>query len=447
MGAPMPDMAPVENASAEALLSSLKTIEPGERRKHASVFNYWQSIRANRQFPPIRDLDPLEISDAGPWSVLLEMIGGGEDAVIRHFGQEIRRGIDVEKIGDAPNPSLLTCIHAKLPIVAACREAFAFEDAYDAGEGKRRCWVTLLPFSANGTWIDFVYGYVSLERVETVVEEEVPEPVEGEPEAAEVLEEPEVAEVVDEPVEVEPEVAEAVEQPIEDALEPFKVPLAPLDELEEEPLPVEEALEDPVEEQPEPEIELTEEYVAEPEAEDSSEPKASFTNKVKESLASVGFYGKVVQAGPELPAESFVEEAAPVEVSAPEPRHEVEGSMQSKLTNVRALAEEAHQAQVRSNLALYEGLSAAYDFALDAEGAPEDYLKLVEAQGLKIQLRSPMKPVVRLAFEGMCDDPTIAKLEAVLAWALKQDLPRGALRERIEEAGGLGPILRGEAAA
>ena len=120
--------------------------------------------------------------------------------------------------------------------------------------------------------------------------------------------------------------------------------------------------------------------------------------------------------------------------------------MQSKLADVRALAEEAHQAQVRSNLALYEGLSAAYDFALDAENEPDDYLKLVEAQGLKIQLRSPMKPVVRLAFEGMCDDPTIAKLEAVLAWALKQDLPRGSLRERIEAEGGLAPILRGEAA-
>jgi hypothetical protein len=46
----------------------------------------------------------------------------------------------------------------------------------------------------------------------------------------------------------------------------------------------------------------------------------------------------------------------------------------------------------------------------------------------------------------MCDDPTIAKLEAVLAWALKQDLPRGSLRDRIEAEGGLAPILRGEAA-
>ena len=101
-------------------------------------------------------------------------------------------------------------------------------------------------------------------------------------------------------------------------------------------------------------------------------------------------------------------------------------------------------AKLKANAALYEGLGAAYDFALDAELSPEEYLKLVEAQGLKIQLRSPMRPVVKLAFDGMCDDLTIAQLEAVLAWAIEQDLPRGSLAERIEEAGGIGPILGGQ---
>jgi hypothetical protein len=55
-----------------------------------------------------------------------------------------------------------------------------------------------------------------------------------------------------------------------------------------------------------------------------------------------------------------------------------------------------------------------------------------------------MKPVVKLAFEGMCDDATIKQLEAVLAWAFDQELPRGTLAERIEEAGGVGYILNGE---
>ena len=162
MGAPIPEMNPVEDASAEALLSSLKTIAATERRKHASVFNYWLSIRRDRQFPPIRDLDPLEISDAGPFSVLLEMIGA-EDADIRHVGQAIKFGVEAEKVSEAPAPSLLACIATRIAIVAACKEAFAFEDEFETADGKVRCWVTLLPFSANGTFIDYVYGFVSLD--------------------------------------------------------------------------------------------------------------------------------------------------------------------------------------------------------------------------------------------------------------------------------------------
>ncbi len=115
--------------------------------------------------------------------------------------------------------------------------------------------------------------------------------------------------------------------------------------------------------------------------------------------------------------------------------------MQTKLAEVRSKADEARAAKLRANAALYEGLSAAYDFALDAENSPEEYLRMVEAQGLKIQLRAPMAPVAKLAFDGVCDAATIRQFEAVLAWALKVELPRGALLERIEQAGGIPELL------
>ena len=54
------------------------------------------------------------------------------------------------------------------------------------------------------------------------------------------------------------------------------------------------------------------------------------------------------------------------------------------------------------------------------------------------------KPVVKLAFAGMCDDATIKQLEAVLAWAFDQELPRGALAQEIESAGGIAGVLNGE---
>jgi hypothetical protein len=456
MGAPAPEMNPIEDASAEALLGSLRTIAAAERRKHASVFNYWLSIRRDRQFPPIRDLDPLEISDAGPFSVLLEMIGGGEDAEIRHLGQALKNGTDVDKVGEAPNPSLLSCIASRLPVVAACREAFAFEDSFETADGKTRCWVTLLPFSATGTWIDYVYGFVSLDPAPGVVEDAL-----------------EAAEATPEPVVEVTEPAEDVAEPVQCAPEPFEEISEP---VEIEAQAVEPATATPIE----------------------SAGKAGFSRKFFESLANVGgFYGRPaeveldmdtvafesgdtaepeVEAAPVKAAEANEPEVGPDELDEPEveaaeldePEVEVapaeaaetrepeepqqiistsEGTLQSKLTEVRAKADEARQAKLRANVALYEGLSAAYDFALDAEDSPEEYLRLVEAQGLKIQLRSPMKPVVKLAFDGMCDDATVQQLEAILAWAFDEELPRGSLAERIEAAGGIGPILTGQARA
>jgi hypothetical protein len=47
----------------------------------------------------------------------------------------------------------------------------------------------------------------------------------------------------------------------------------------------------------------------------------------------------------------------------------------------------------------------------------------------------------------MCDDGTIKQLEAVLAWAFEEELPRGTLADRIEAAGGIAQVLNGQAKA
>lgn len=461
MGVPVPemnaDMAAADEASAEAFVSALRTISAPERRKHASVYNYWLAIRRDRDLPPIHDLDPLEISDAGPFSLLLEMIGGGEDAEIRHLGQAIAGGIKAEKVSDAPNPSLLSCVAKRLPVVAACRDAFAFEEEFETADGKAHCWVTLLPFSATGTWIDFVYGFVSLGGAAASAAAE-----------AESAAEPEAPE---EPAEL------VLEKPVESIAEPAEA-TEPQD----------------IEPQPEPAQQVTEAAAVEDalaEETGKASGKAGFSSKFFETLANVGgFYGKPVEveldldtaaleswepeeeaavraepresAAEEAPAEAEPEELVLEQTDEPAPAEpepaakpatsnqanaKVEGTLQSKLTEVRAKADEARQAKLRANMALYEGLSAAYDFALDAEDTPDEYLSLVQAEGLKVQLRSPMKPVAKLAFDGMCDDATIKQLEAILAWAFEEELPRGTLAERIEAAGGIGPILSGHAKA
>jgi hypothetical protein len=404
MGAPVKSIEAGEQAvAAEALFSAFKTIGNQERSRHSAVYDYWLGIRGDREFPSIRDLDPLQISDAGPCSVLLELIGGGEDAEIRHIGETLKSDVAVERIVDAPRSSVLSCIAGKLAIVAISREALAFEDEFKTDAGTARCRVTLLPLSSTGPWVDYVYGFVTSEPIEAEVEE-VPEAV-----ADEVAEEP--LELVASDVEEAPEpVAETVPEPVE----PDPAPTEP------EPAPV-----------------------------DASEnPSKSF-----DPFAGVdGFFGNVVNL--ELASTDAVtdQEPAPESETAaeqqPQPdNHLSENPMQTRLTEVRAKADEARIAKLQSEAALHEGLSAAYDFALDAEDKAEDYLKLVEAKGVKIQLRSPMAPVVRLAFDGLTDEATIAELEKVMAWALKMNLPRGTLAERIQSEGGIAAVLnngRGE---
>ena len=477
MGAPSSGMKAADQPAAETLLSAFKTIDPAERRRHASVLNYWLSIRGDKEFPPLHDLDPLELSDAGPNSILLELISGGHDAEVRHLGEGLEGEERVERIIDAPVPSILSSVAKKLPIVAISRDFLAFEDEFEGDQGPTRCWVTLLPLSAGGAWVDYVYALVSVDTAKGKAAEpkkakkapEQPEPV------AEEIEEPVVDEideaVADEIEEPGAEIEEVVDEaPVEEIPEPA------VDEIEEPLDPVEDAGEEP-----------------DPEPVASAVAKAApGFSKLLDSIAGLrGFYGsqpvkvepvmpampEFEEAGPQLEeAEADIEEPiaeeAPAEESAeervaelpqdepaaPEPpaakpakieqaTRASEGTLQDKLEDVRAKADEARMAKLRANAALYDGLSAAYDFALDAEEAPEEYLRLVEAQGLKIQLRSPMKPVVKLAFAGMCDDATIKQLEAVLAWAFDEELPRGALAERIEAAGGVSRILSGEAKA
>jgi hypothetical protein len=482
MSAPVSGIQAADQPSAAMLLDGLKGIDAAERRKHETVLDYWLSIRGSRELPPLHDLDPLEISDAGPSSILLELIGSGEDAEVRHLGEALREHVTVDRAAEAPRPSLLASIAKKLSTIAVSRDFLAFHDEFSTAEGVTRCSVTLLPLSSAGAWVDYVYGFVSLETVPAKGEAPVEVPA-AEPEAAATEADVEVAS--DEPAEVAetPEAVEApaeTEEPVEEVAEAPDEPEGAGEAVAEvdEPAPVESAAEEeaaPAEKQKpgftfaprtsatgfygtqvlnveptlpaaaaapdEPEAVVAEEAAAEPEA---VEDAAALEEPVAEEAAV-----EAPAAGDPIPMEEPAAEEAPVEEAAAVadegPQHPIrasEGTLQSKLTEVRAKADEARMAKLRANVALYEGLSAAYDFALDAEDAPEEYLKLVEAQGLKIQLRSPMRPVVKLAFEGMCDDSTIAQLEAILAWAIEQELPRGSLAERIEAEGGIARILK-----
>src|SRR5207248_10318369 len=184
MGAPETGMQAADQPAAAELLGGFKRIHAAERRRHEAVLNYWLSIRGDKEFPPLHALDPLELSDAGPTSILLELISGGHDAEIRHVGEPLKSYVDVERIIDAPSPSLLACIAKKLPIVAISRDFIASEDEFPTADGVARCWATLLPLSAGGAWVDYVYALVSVEGAPAKAAEPAKKPKKAEaPEA------------------------------------------------------------------------------------------------------------------------------------------------------------------------------------------------------------------------------------------------------------------------
>ena len=416
MGVAGSDMHAAEQPAVDDLLNGFTTIDEPARRRHADVLAYWLSIRGDREFPPLHELDPLAISDAGPCSALLELIGGGEDAEVRHLGESLKADGAVERIIDAPAPSILASIAKKLAIVAISRNALAFEDEFPAADSITRCWVTLLPLSSAGAWVDYVYAFVTSETVAASVA--------GEAKTMAMIDEPQDEELTDQ--------AEQESEPMPDSDEGA-----------------------PAQFETETETETAADPVVDPTSDPTPHPTPGFSEVLQTSTNADGFYGaQTVKRASVRPAAPF-DPALPTPAAATSVRPAMEPvaksagmtgeSLEARLAAVRAKAEEARMAKLMSNAALYEGLGAAYDFALDAENCPEDYLKLVEAQGLKIQLRQPMKPVMKLAFAGMCDDATITRLEAVLAWALEQELPRGTLAAQIEAAGGIARIVGGAA--
>lgn len=494
MGAPGSGMQAADDSTADTLLTAFRTIKASERQKHVGVLDYWLSIRGDKEFPPLHDLDPLEISDAGPCSILLELIGGGQDAEIRHLGEALQAEVNVSRIIDAPSPSLLSSIARKLPIVSISREFLAFEDSYSTSAGMTRCWVTLLPLSSCGSWVDYVYAFVTLDAAgakstsasEPVQAEEVatetaaegsnlaeesaePVPTALEPETDAKGEPGETAELEVEPLELSEAVEEAgagstseevVEAPAPKSAPGFSKLLDGIANLtgfygqgvNVDAVPTMELSDaSPGESDPPDEVEaLAEEALEQPVAEAASPETVEPDVGAEEELLLSEPDGPAPEIEPEvaepvsnaLPDEApEAPEALPTEQVEPRTAPVMEGPLQDQLAQVRAKAEEARQAQLRVTQALHESLSAAYDFALDAEGSPEEYLRLVEAQGVRIQLRAPMAPVARMAFDDVCDAATIRQFEAVLAWALKVELPRGALLERIESAGGIPELL------
>ncbi|HET9428310.1 MAG TPA: hypothetical protein VFO69_08125 [Allosphingosinicella sp.] len=124
-----------------------------------------------------------------------------------------------------------------------------------------------------------------------------------------------------------------------------------------------------------------------------------------------------------------------------------DAGLADRLCMARDWAGRAHDSNKRSRSALYAALGHAYDFALAAEGEPDDYADLLEDCGLKVQARSPMTPVVKLVFGADYDKTRLTEFAAALSWAKRENVPAGTLAEQLEaQPGGLKGVVQAERA-
>jgi len=125
-----------------------------------------------------------------------------------------------------------------------------------------------------------------------------------------------------------------------------------------------------------------------------------------------------------------------------------QGGLADRLCAARDGAEQACEGDRRSRGALYRALGLAYDFALAAEEAADDYAELLEDAGIKAQARAPMTPIVKLVFGAQYDKTRLTEFAAALAWAKGEGIAAGALAHEIERHdGGLKGVVAAARAA
>jgi hypothetical protein len=137
-----------------------------ERRMHVRAYNHWVSLLRGRAYPSIEDLDPANIADFGPHSVLLDFSKGVENPAIAWLGRALREecGLDmsVTHIAQVPSRSLLSRLTDHYLQIIANRAPIGFEAEFVSTRGHNTMYRgILMPFSSDEDSIDFIYGVIN----------------------------------------------------------------------------------------------------------------------------------------------------------------------------------------------------------------------------------------------------------------------------------------------
>ncbi|MFP5329763.1 MAG: hypothetical protein ACLGHC_06460 [Alphaproteobacteria bacterium] len=358
------------------------SIGTDERRMHVRAYNYWVSLLDGRDYPSIEDLEPADLVDFAPHSVLLDFTCDRENPATPYVGAAIKEecGLETEvrTIADVPSRSLLSRLTDHYMQIIANRAPVGFEAEFVNQRGDNLCYRgILMPFSSDGDTIDFIYGVINWKAVGHGDGQAIQPP-------ASVPSDERAEEAVD----------------LADAIVPFADPHS------------------------------------DDEADDQAQSAATIADEEALELTDpiVPFAGPDTdddgEAGEELFAPLGLDKAA---------------GLADRLWAARESADLAKQAEGRSRAALYRALAFAYDFALAGKAEPEEYAELLEESGVKRQARAPMTPVVKLVFGIDYDKARLTEYAAALSYAERCGVELGGFFEFIEaQMGGLKALVAAE---
>ena len=137
-----------------------------ERRMQVRAYNHWAGLLGDRTFPSIEDLEPADLPDFGPYSVLLDFSQGIEDPLIQYLGatlaQECGAATHIERLSDVPPRSLLSRITDHYLQIMANQAPIGFEAEFVNQRGASILYRgILLPYSSDDDSIDFIYGVIN----------------------------------------------------------------------------------------------------------------------------------------------------------------------------------------------------------------------------------------------------------------------------------------------
>ncbi|MEJ7927418.1 hypothetical protein WG908_11700 [Sphingobium sp. AN641] len=152
--------------SADAGIESAPAVVSDERRMHVRAYNYWASLLGERSLPSIEDLNPDQLEDFGPHSVLLDFSAGVDNPAIVYLGTALRLECEIDssidRIKDVPARSLLSRLTDHYLQIIANAAPIGFEAEFINQRGAEILYRgILMPFSSDDDSIDFVYGVIN----------------------------------------------------------------------------------------------------------------------------------------------------------------------------------------------------------------------------------------------------------------------------------------------